>query len=165
MTLEGGTLQKTGRGGANKSSSASFGVATACLSVRWQLDEATSNVIAARSRFKRVAGASAHRKLVAAAAAWNCGDCVYPLAARREAEGRGGEGRPALDPGGGLRASSRQRPRRLPSTVLGSPHFLPSVPKAGFQVGAALLRSVPRPVSPTAAFSTFPIQNVSSNPS
>lgn len=84
--------------------------AAAHLSGRRQLGETASDVITARSQLQRVAAASAHGELVAAAAAWNCGGCVCPSAAGREAEGRGGEGRPVMEVGGGLRALSEPPP-------------------------------------------------------
>lgn len=90
------------------------------------MGEATSDVIAGRSRVQTVAVASAHLKLVAAAAAWNCGGCVYPSAARQEAEGRGGEGRPAPEPGGGLRAPAwpprASGPGAFPAALFWAPH-------------------------------------------
>lgn len=77
---------------------------------RQQLGEVGSDVISARSQIQKVAAASAHGELVAAAAAWNCGGCVCPSAAGREAEGRGGEGHPALE----LRGVSGRCPSLLP---------------------------------------------------
>lgn len=87
------------------------------------MGEATNDVVAGRSRVPPVAVASAHLKLVAAAAAWHCGGCVYPSAARQEAEGRGGEGRPALALGGGLRALPGLPPPMAPapSQLSGAP--------------------------------------------
>lgn len=91
------------------------------------MGEAGSDVIAARLRVQTVAAAFAHGELVAAAAAWNCGVCVCPSAAVLEAEGRGGEGRPALELGGRAQdaapVSSRQWPRRLFCSVSGSQHI------------------------------------------
>lgn len=142
-------LTETGRGGANNFQCVKGSEATACGSGRRQLGETESDVIAARSRVRTVATASAHLELVAAAAAWNWGGCVYPSAVRRETEGRGNEGHPTLELGGGLRALPRTPPASGPGAfpaLFWGPHTSPLVsPKRDVQVGPALLSSVSRP--------------------
>ena len=99
---------------------------------RQQLGEVGSDVISARSQIQKVAAASAHGELVAAAAAWNCGGCVCPSAAGREAEGRGGEGHPALELRGGLRALSEPPPTSDPGAfpaLLRGPYTSPPCPR------------------------------------
>ena len=91
-----------------------------------------SDVISARSQIQKVAAASAHGELVAAAAAWNCGGCVCPSAAGREAEGRGGEGHSALELRGGLRALSEPPPTSGPGAfpaLLRGPYTSPPCPR------------------------------------
>lgn len=56
-------------------------VAGGC-SGRLPLGKIENDVIATRLQIQAAAGSAfAHKELVAAAAAWNCGDCVCPSAA------------------------------------------------------------------------------------
>lgn len=144
---------------------------TAGCSGRLQLGEAASDVIAAHSRVQTVASASARLELVAAAAAWDCGDCVNLSAARRETEGRGGEGRPALELGGGFRALPRPSPASGPGAfpaLFWGPYTSPSHPVSPKWDILVALHSVvsadltPRPAQRPLA---LPTQNLSSNPS
>ena len=134
------------------------------------MGEEASDIIAARSRLLTVGAASAYGELVAAAAAWNCGGCVCPSAAGREAEGRGGEGRPALGLGWGLRALPGSPPARGPGAfpaVLWGPYISPPwCLRSGTYKGAlgSSLVSADLASQPKAAFSTFPTQNGSRNP-
>ena len=92
------------------------------------MGEEASDITAARSRVLTVAVASAYGELVAAAAAWNCGDCVCPWAAGREAEGRGSKAtRSWAWAGGSGRCSGLYPPAALaPSQhCSGSLHFPP----------------------------------------
>lgn len=105
--------------------------------------EAASNVIAARSGVQTVASASAHRELLAVAAAWNSGGCVCPLAAGGKPKVGGGEGRLALVLCGGLRPLPGPRaasgPGAFPSTAPGSPHIPLESPNRDVQVGPGLV--------------------------
>lgn len=103
--------------------------AAAHLSGRRKLGGTARDVITARSQLQTVAAASAHGKLVASAAAWNCGGCVCPSAAGREAEGRGGEGLPALELGGVLWARGYGRcPSLLPPAATAPSQHRAGVP-------------------------------------
>lgn len=104
-----------GKAGLNNFADRKGREAAAHLSGRRKLGGTARDVITARSQLQTVAAASARGELVATAAAWNCGVCVCPSAAGREAEGRGGEGPPALELGGGLWARGFGRcPSLLP---------------------------------------------------
>lgn len=137
---------------------------------RLQLGEAASDVIAAHSRVQTVATASARLELVAAAAAWDCGDCVNLSAARRETEGRGGEGRPALELGGGFRALPRPSPASGPgafAALFRRPHTPPHPvsPKWDILMGLHSVVSADLTSRPGQRPLSLPTQNVSSNPS
>lgn len=134
------------------------------------MGEEASDITAARSRLLTVAAASAYRELVAAAAAWNCGGCVCPSAAGREAEGRGGEGCPALGLGLGLRALPGSPLARGPGAfpaLLWGPYISPPPvsAKRDVQGDSGLLTGFLRPgLSAQGCLPNFPSQNVSRNP-